>query len=264
MQDLVQHLNQNTARLYAWRATNARIRIEGPGMLPIPGMSAMLAVEAPRNLRIIVSNVAGNEADFGSNEEQFWFWVKRGEQNAIFTARHDQMDRAQRRFPLPIQPDWLIEVLGVIPIDPNDVRMEPIAEEPVIVPPRRRWWQGRQGQPNSTPVGNRRARLISQRLSPQGEPMRKETIVDLCHGNVLEHALYDARGHLVARALMSGHFADATSGAVLANNIHLEWPRERQTLSLTLGPVQVNPSQFPSQTWSLPEIPNVPVVDLGQ
>lgn len=259
---LVQHLNQNTSRLSAWRATGGQIQIHAPGALPIPA-KAMIAVEAPRNFRIIVSGPVGNEADFGSNADQFWFWLKRNEPRRVFMARHDQIGRALRRFPIPIQPEWLMEVLGVVPIDEGDITLElppPGVMQPPPVGPLRRLFGQR---PPPAPIVERRALLVSQRFSPQGEPLRKVIVVDLCHGTVLEHSLYDGTGQLIARAVLSGHYTEATSGAVLANHLSLEWPRERTTISLTLNQVQVNP-QLPAQLWTLPTIPDSPVLDLGE
>jgi hypothetical protein len=204
-------------------------------------VSALLAVEAPRNFRLMASSVAGPEVDLGSNADQFWFWAKRVEksQQYVFTARHDRLVQAQQRFRIPFQPDWLIEVLGVIPLDESELVYEP------------------------GPPGSHRANLISQRVSPQGEPVKKVTVVDTCHGLILEHALYNAQGNLIARACLLGHYNDPVSRAVLPSVIDLEWPPAQLGLTLSLGPMEVNPS-LPPQTWALPSIPDYPVVDLGR
>ncbi len=82
---------------------------------------------------------------------------------------------------IPFQPDWLIEALGVVPIDPKQVtRMEP-------------------GETHQT------VNLISELLSPSGQPVQKVIRVDLRHGVVLGHYLYDANRRLIAKADLGKH-----------------------------------------------------------
>lgn len=239
LQDLVRHLNGNSVSLTSWRATNVEISSRGPIGLPV-SLSAMLAVEAPRNFRLVANSpYGGNEVDLGSNAEQFWFWSKRSEEKYVFTARHDQMARALQRFPIPFEPDWVIEALGVIPIDEREVALEP------------------------GPAGSHRANLVSQRVSPQGEPVRKVTVVDTCHGLILEHGLFDASGRMIARAVLSGHYRHPTSAVVLPSRVDLEWPPAKLALTLKLGKIDVNPP-LGAPHWTLPVIPNTPVMDLGR
>ena len=238
--DLVAHLNQNIERMASLRASNARIRSSEPGAAPIT-LSATMAVEAPRNFRLVASSILGSEVDLGSNDEQFWFWMKRAPQGQkyVFTASHDRLAQAQQRFPIPFQPDWLIEALGVIPIDPSEITYEP------------------------GPPGSHRATLVAQRVSPGGLPVTKTTVVDTCHGLVLEHGLYNERGQLIARAVLSGHYNDRATNLPLPRQIDLDWPQAQLKMAITLGPVEVNSVSAP-QAWQLPAIPGYPVVDLGQ
>lgn len=237
--DLVRHVNDNAIRLTSWRATN--VRISARGLMSMPGsVSAFLAVEAPRNLRLTANSpFGGREVDLGSNADQFWFWSNSSEQKYVFTARHDQMARALERFPIPFEPDWLIEALGVIPVDEREVALEPGAQ------------------------GSRRASLVCERVSPQGQPVRKVTVIDTCHGLILEHSLFDAQNRLIARAVLSGHYRDALSGAVIPGRVDLDWPSAKLALTLELGPIEINPPMQPA-LWTLPSIPDSPVLDLGR
>lgn len=236
--DLVQHINVNSLKLSSWRAFSVRISSRGPVGFPV-SIAANLAVEAPRNLRLTANSPGGPELDIGSNAEQFWFWSRRSEDKYVFTARHDQLARAQQRFPIPFQPDWLIEALGVIQLNEREVALEP------------------------GPPGSRRASLISERTSPQGQPVRKVMVVDTCHGLILEHALYDASNRLLARAVLSGHIRDPYTQAVLPGRIDLEWPPAKMSLVLELGPIEANPA-LPQQLWTVPTIPDYPALDLGR
>jgi hypothetical protein len=84
--------------------------------------------------------------------------------------------------------------------------------------------------------------LSEERLSPQGEPVRKLTVVDLCHGLVREHALVDSRGALIARAQLLDPVRDKASGGVIPSRIHMVWPQARLDMTMALRSVEVNTS----------------------
>lgn len=232
----VDTLNANIGRVYAWKSADVKIHARGmPGAL-----SAQIAVESPRNFRLVAQSLTGIEADLGSNPERFWFWMRRSDVRRVLFARHDQMHRVRNRLAIPFQPDWLMEVLGVIPFDEEELTLE------------------RSGPASET------VRLVAQRLSPTGRPVRKVTVVDACHGRILEHALYDADGTRIARAVLDDHRLEADTGVILPHRITLEWPQAGLHLTIRIGRVEVNPAGgIPAQVWAMPEIPGYPPLDLG-
>ncbi len=237
--EVVAHLNANATKLYAWRSTDVKIRASGPGGLPIL-LSAVLAVESPRKMRLMANSLAGNEFDMGSNPDRFWFWMRRGEPRRVLTASHEQMAVAQQRLQIPFEPDWLIEALGVIPIDPDKATLQ------------------------SPGLDSRTVHLVSERVSPQGRPLRKVIVVDTCRGVIVEHALYDANGGLIAKASFGDHRADSASGVVLPRRIKLHWPQTGMAMTMDLSNIEVNPQSMPDKTWQLPNYPNYPVLDIGR
>ena len=237
--EIMAHLNANVTKLSAWRSTDVKIRVSGPGGLPVL-LSAVLAVESPRKMRLMVNSLAGNEFDMGSNPDRFWFWMRRGEPRRVLTASHEQMAVAQQRLQIPFEPDWVIEALGVIPIDPEKTTLQ---------------------KPG---LNSRIVHLVSQRVSPQGHLLRKVIVVDTCQGVVVEHVLYDANGGLIAKASFGDHRADAASGVVLPRRIKLHWPQTGMALTMDLRNIEVNPRAMPDQTWQLPHYPNYPLLDIGR
>jgi hypothetical protein len=241
--EVVNHLNENTKKIVSWRTTKATIEPRGAGIL-VRSVGAMIAVESPRNFRLIATNpmTGGNEVDLGSNSEHFWFWNRRNEDRCVYQARHDQLPGGLRRFPIPFQPDWIMESLGVIEINP---------EEQMTMQP--------------GPAGSHTVLLVADRASPEGFKVRKVTVVDLCHGVIREHALWDARSQLIARAVLTNYVADPkAAGAVIARKIDLEWPQAKLGMTMTLADIEVNPDRIPPRTWKVPDdIPNNPVRDMN-
>ena len=121
---VVQRVNANIEHLQAWRSSD--LHITGRS-LPVH-LTGNIAVEGPRNFRLTAGALGmTEEADFGSNPDWFWFWIRRSQAPFVFRARHDDMQHSEMlRQAIPFQPDWLIEALGVVRIDPKQVtRMEP-------------------------------------------------------------------------------------------------------------------------------------------
>src|ERR1700722_429172 len=121
-EEVVRRVNTNIDRLWAWRSND--VRISGPSM-PVH-LSGQIAVERPRNFRL-TAGILGmdEEADFGSNTDSFWFWVKRAnarvERSYVSQARHEDVANSQMLSQIPFQPDWLMEALGVVPIDAHQL-----------------------------------------------------------------------------------------------------------------------------------------------
>ncbi len=238
--ELVQHLNANTDRLKAWRCTNMKISSKGPLGIPV-GLSAMIAVERPRNFRLTAHSIAGNEVDLGSNDERLWFWIRRGEPEGLFTSRHDRLHVAQRRLPLPFQPEWIIEALGVIPLDESEVSLEFSQKNPTF------------------------AHLIRHRKSLEGKPVTMVTVVDSQRGLIVEHNLMRADGVLIARAKLSNHRQDPQTKAVLPHHVELQWPQASLGLTLELGEIEVlEAGVLAAQIFTMPKLPDYPVWDLGK
>ncbi len=248
--ELVRHVNRNASSLTGWRATSARISSRGEKLALPMSVGAMFAVEAPRSFRIVAYGPTGGaEVDFGSNEEQCWFWAKRDESRRIMTCKHDRLEHAHRRMPFPIEPEWIAEVLGVMPIDSEGLDYEPL---PV------------------SSDGRQRARFTRTTTSPNGATFRRVMIVDACHGIVLEHAVHDATDRLLARAVLSGHARAklptdgrySSTGPIMPARIDFEWPQHEMAITVQLGVVEVNPSQ-PAAQFNVPDYKGYVSTDLG-
>ncbi|MBD3676099.1 MAG: hypothetical protein HUJ26_21530 [Planctomycetaceae bacterium] len=233
-EEIIAHLNANASRLTSWRSTKVGIHLKQKGSIPVD-LTAQMAVESPRNFRLRASSLLGEEADFGSNQERFWFWIRRSPQPYVITAAHEDMETAQRQLPIPFNPEWVMEAFGVVMIDPSQYTLERLSDN--------------------------RVSLMSNEVSPSGQTMIKSIGVDLCTGKIVEHALYDARGTLVARAQIGNH-TTTSDGISIPHRVVLEWPQAGTTMKMGMLDVEVNPSYTPESMWQVPEI--APVIHLGQ
>lgn len=234
--EIVNAINENVARLYAWSSTDVKITARQSGV-PIT-LSAALAVESPRNLRLIVRSLAADEVDLGSNHERFWFWMRRSEVQGILTAAYEDVADGRPMGPVPFQPEWLIEALGVIPFASSEFQMHE--------------------QPGTQP---RRVLFVANQVTPQGRPVRRSMLVDACQGLILEHSLREPTGRLIARAVL-GHYQQEPGGVRMPHRIDLQWPDSGIDLTMRLGKIEINPTSVSEQTWAMPAYPGTPVIDL--
>jgi hypothetical protein len=224
---IVAHLNANTSRIAALRSDDIKVTGRGAAHTPVP-VNAALAVESPRNFRMTANSIAGEEVDLGSNQEEFWFWNRRSEPKHVFVNYHDEEPVATRRTIIPFQPEWIMEVFGVMPIDAGAIEVHP------------------------GPPGSHRIDLVADRTAPDGRQVRKVTTVDTCYGKILSHALYDESGQLIASARILNHWQDPKTHAILPRQVDLDWPQAQLGLTMSINRIEVNPPGLPDGLWRKP------------
>ncbi|MDB5347642.1 MAG: hypothetical protein JWP89_6019 [Schlesneria sp.] len=233
LEEVVDHLNRNVDKLHSWQAHKVQIRANN-----MPGLSGSLVVEEGQHLRMLVNSLAGHEVDMGSNNDVFWIWAKRMEPSYVF-CRHEQIDVARQSLGIPFEPQWLMQALGVAPIETEGLTMQ------------------------IDPTGQR-ARLVQPLLTAHGQPLQKVMVVDLVHGVITEHCIQDSRGQKIAVARLDDFRRDKASGAVLPHRVKLDWPQNQMSLVMNMGEVEINPTSIPSQIWDMPTMRGTQVVDLGR
>jgi len=239
LSDVIAAVNANTAKVQSLSTRDASLSVP-----MLPSLRAELHLDRPRRFRLLAdTRITGPEVDLGSNDELFWFWVKRSPQAAIFFCRHDQYYHSAAQSVLPVEPEWLIDSLGLVTFDPNLPHRGP------------------------EPVGGGRLRIETPLATPNG-PMTRVILVDSSGGFVVEQHLYDARRQLVASALSSQHSRHPETGAVLPARIEIQTPATAQaaafSMRIDLRNLVVN--QLPpnaAQLWTLPSLPGFTPIDLA-
>jgi hypothetical protein len=234
LDQVIQVVNAQTSQIQSFTAHQASISGQG-----FPSLRTSIAFERPRHFRLRAeTGLTGPEIDLGSNEELFWFWVRRNQPAATYYCRHEQFATCPARNQLPVDPEWLVEAFGVMQFDPT---------------------QHHQG-PYPAPGG--RLEIRSTRDTPEG-PALKSTFVDGVHGVVLEQRVFDARGQLIARAAASHFRRDPANGIFMPTLIDIQSPPNKFTMQINLGTVEINrPITNGGQLWAMPSYPGFPAVDL--
>lgn len=236
LEEFAMRINENTDRVQSLSSTNATLSGE-----QFPSLTARIALEQPRRFRLVAEKTGftGTELDLGSNDELFWFWVKRSEPPALYFCRHDAFSASAAREVFPVEPEWLLEAMGLVHIDPALVTYGP------------------------SPVGESRLRVELTTKTLEG-PRRKVIVFDEPSGCIVEEHVYGVNGQLVATAKLSGHQRDETTGATLPRQVDIQWPATRFEMRIKLHDVAVNQlAGDPLQLWAKPEYRGWADVDLA-
>ena len=233
LEQVIRVVNYNSSQIHSFSTDEAVLSV--PGM---PSLRTNIAFERHRRLRLRAgTGITGAELDMGSNDELFWIWIKR--QPPLYYCRHDQFALSPARRMLPIDPEWLIEALGIAELDPGLAHQGPFPQ----------------------PGGRLEIRTVRQTADG---PATKITLVDAATGVVVEQRVHDSQGLLVARASASRHRRDPMSGLIMPGVVKIECPRAQLSMWLELGKVDINsPRGNPAELWAMPRFRDWPTVDLG-
>ena len=142
-----------------------------------PRLSASLAVARPHGLSIKggIGLLPGTGFDLGSNDQVFWMRYPEGVYKTLVYASHDEYESNLLSGPLPVNPKWLIEAMGLVHLDPQLVIETPIRRADGH-------WE------------------IRTQIPTASGTFRRILVVDGNGGFVLQQAIYDPFGRLVASA----------------------------------------------------------------
>ena len=217
-----------------------------------PGLSGHLALELPKNLKLQLDSTMGQEADIGSNESEFWFWVKRNDPRSVYFCNYN--DKGESPLTTSMQPDWIIEAMGLRAIPDDEIDKMTVT----------------QGKNPGEAV------LAIRQWTPQGVEVIREMVVSETTKQVREYRLWSAdRKQLLADAVVLdyGYFNVAPSEAnELASSVHLpkkmrlNWIQERIALDVQMNrKVTVNSKIEPKRRANLfVEPEGLARVDLAQ
>jgi hypothetical protein len=236
LDQIIQAVHQHNAQIQSYVTQSATL--SGPGW---PTLHASIAFQRPRNFRLRAGlSLGGTEMDLGSNNQLFWYWLRRDQPPTVYFCRHDQFSASRIRQALPLDPYWLIEALGTADFDPALPHEGPY------------------------PAAGGRLEIRTIRETPEG-PAVKITRVDASTALVMEQHVFDAQGRPLANAVIEGYRRDPLSGLYMPSAVQISCPLAQFSMRVDLGNVQVNRAGAVSaELWSMPTYPGSPRMDLGQ
>jgi hypothetical protein len=247
---LISYLNDNARKIDSLQVRDLDMdagREKGLGSnLPVGvGIDGTLVCQRPRNFRLEAYAPASRslEADIGSNDQEFWFYVKQSKPPYLFHCSHNEMTRAQ--LPFPFHPDWVLDALGMTVINSPenfDVRI---------------------------PSRGNTIELVEKSRTPQGQPVYKVTVFNRhtavgAEPQVVERKIVDSRGKEIFRAEIK-QMQTLPGGVVVPQKVVLH--TEEMRLALTLNGASANAAldqNFVQEKFSRPSYQGVQPFDLAR
>ncbi len=122
VQQMVDYLNLCAGRLNSVQSNGLYMDCKA-GREAI-SLTANMVCEKQRNFRLR-GTVAGQLAcDIGSNNEEFWYWIKQDDPPGVKYCSYEAMAKGNVRLPFPFQPDMVIAALGMAQYDPDPSKYE--------------------------------------------------------------------------------------------------------------------------------------------
>ncbi|MSR53085.1 MAG: hypothetical protein EXS09_07310 [Gemmataceae bacterium] len=246
-EQLTRYLNSQAAMLQSIESRDLSIDIRSPAAnVGLDGGS--LLCQKPRYFRLIGKKFGSQEVLVGSNEERFWFFVKRDPSDALFHCSYTDFDKGAIDLPFPFEPEWVLEALGMGTVDPNgSFRVE----------------------------DDKNSYVLIEDTTLRGRKIRKETVFykGTARGDqpqVKTRTMFDDRNRIICTATIKSvtripvdRGANAKSSVVVCpQSIKLEWPAQETELILELGRVQVN-ERLSMEAFQMPRLGSREV-DLGR
>lgn len=211
----------------------------------IPTLTANMVWERPRRFRLTggVSRLTGTDFDLGSNEEVFWMATRHGPSPSLYFARHDQFATQIDRQVLPVSPDWLVEAMGIVEIDPYAIVQTPQQRTDGM-------WE------------------IETTTQSQIGQYRRTLVVDPTHALVRQVILRDPSGRLLASSTLSDHQYYSMIQTALPQKVKVQLVPTGGPpliLDIDIGSYAINDTQGNDPNrWTIPNPAGYTVHDLVQ
>jgi hypothetical protein len=240
---LVAWLNDNSHKLQSIDC--GELDLDARQKLEAVSLRGWMVCQKSKNFRMGAKIVGNQAVDMGSNDQEFWWWISKGDPY-LFHCSHDDLANNRVRVQLPFQPEWMMQALGMAEYGP--------------------------AQNYTVNVTQNGIELIEQSKSPSGQPVRKVTVfargvAQVPAPQVTAYILQDGAGKVICAAYVTEVQRDAATGITVPKRVRLECPAEHMELKMTLHGVTVNQpidQQRAARLFTRPQLANVPTFDLAR
>ena len=191
--------------------------------------------EKPKNYRLQTTNVRTNQlgSDIGSNNDIFWFWVKRLDPNTMHFSKHK--DLMNTNLPDSLHPNIMMDTLGISQINTKGTTVR--TENGVIA-------------------------IQETTTSPRRQEIIKVTLVDPNRPSIIGFRLYSKSGKMFALCDIQSFFK-TNNGAYFPQQSVTKWFTEQITIETTVRNPQINVKIDP-KTFHMPQYNGLRTIDIGK
>jgi hypothetical protein len=247
---LVEYLNKNSSQVQSLKCESA-MDCEDKKQGQKVGLTATILCQKPvvandpPNFRLKAMAAGTSQADFGSNDKEFWYWIKQGDP-AVYHCAYADMAKGNIPLPFPFQPDMVLAALGMGNYDPN-----------------KRYTVTRDDKAKTYD-------LIEDAVTIQGQEVQHVTRFSQNQASgtkpqVIAHILRDKQGKEIYTATVLEVQRNKGSADV-PTKVKLVWPPQQLEMTMRLYDVELNSidPKNPGQKFVRPKIAQCQDINLAQ
>lgn len=220
--ELIAEHNRNANRV---KSFEARPSIKVTSSRLTGSVNGRLAMERPRNFKLELATTLNNVADIGSNDQEFWFWLKDSQEKAVYVCNYDESGTSP--LAATLQPDWIVEALGlrVIPEDEAaETTVKPGKDGTLVLT-----YSPKQGDPGASFV---RETVVSEST----HRIKQLRVFSADHKTLLAQAFVTDYQNVAVRS----DDGSAEEPAYVPKNLRLDWLQEKLSLNVFLKEPKAN------------------------
>ncbi len=249
MEQVVYAINANSSRVQQLHSTSVQLSVPGEP-LSLNGTldfeRSPTPSESPGRFRLGGEIFGSRQLDLGSNDREYWMWVKQWKPPMVLWGRHADFYRSAAREILPVPPSFIVDAMGLVSIDPNTVTHE----EPY--------------ESSSQVAGVLEIRTVIP--TPRGN-LTRVFQVDQEKATILQQAVYDTNVEpplLLAVADASRFTYDNQTGVILPRTMKVKLPPAGLAFDFEVDNYTINePISDPDSLWSMPRLDGHQYLDLA-
>ena len=256
-EEFVSYLNRQSGFIQTVRYDDVSLKATIPGQSWVPALrSGMMVAQKPKNFRMQAGlALGGDQLDIGSNSQEFWMYVKQPKPTYLFCT-HADFPRVQDDLPVPFEPDWVIQALGMSTYDATrKYEVETSEKEGAYYLK----WE------DTTPAGQKVMKVTEfAGDSTEGSQPQVRKHVVLTQTKTGWQKTMIAEIHKVS---VQDAGTDPQTGqrafVQVPTDVTLEWPQQKVKLALSLGKPQLNTREETVLFSKPPKIDNASPVNLA-
>jgi len=250
--DFVSYLNRQASYVNTVRYDDVNVKATIPNQSFVPTLrSGMMVCQKPRSFRMQAGLAfGGDQLDLGSNKDELWLYVRQPKPTFLFCS-HSDFPKVQEELPVPFEPDWVLQALGMTTYDPA---------KPYRIEKDER---------------NRTYRLICDDVTSNGQKIRRVTEFE---GGKSDGTSPQVKRHLMQQPDRTGNYATVAVAEVqrvqtmesggayvqVPTHVVLEWPVQKVKMDLTLGKVKLNQTEQLALFTKPARIGDTPPINLAE
>ncbi len=254
--EFVTYLNRQSGYISSVRYDDVGLKATIPDQAWIPALrNGVMVAQKPKNFRMQAGlAIGGDQLDIGSNAQEFWMYVKQPKPTYLFCT-HADFPKVQNDLPVPFEPDWVLQALGMSTYDTSKKYEVEINEKAHV-------YYLKTDDTNAAGLKIMRVTEFAGDATDGTQPQVRRHLIRTQANGVWQTTMI-AEIHKVTSLDVVDPQTGLRTAVQVPTDVTLEWPLQKVKLALSLGKPQLNTREEVALFSKPPTIGNANPVNLA-